>query len=170
MVISRLIGCSPSTESIDVNNSTYSNILEETPIQKNFSPHRVLYWRYSHSILACNFFCFLQCPNYSFNSFFPLGYNGQQSLVRPWTKILQIFSDFSAQLTATIPMRLYHLELLLSIQKDFLAQECVIWLAQSEHFCRYQRLLLVSLSIAKQLSSQSISAVLAFARQCLGVR
>lgn len=34
MVISRLIGCSPSTESIDVNNSTYSNILEETPSRR----------------------------------------------------------------------------------------------------------------------------------------
>lgn len=34
VVVSRLIGCSPSTESIGGNNSTYSNILEETPSER----------------------------------------------------------------------------------------------------------------------------------------
>lgn len=75
MVISRLIGCSPSTESIDVNNSTYSNILEETP-SRRISVLTMFYTGGTVTVFWPVIFCFLQCPNYSFNSFFPLGYSG----------------------------------------------------------------------------------------------
>lgn len=73
MIISRLIDCSPSTESIGVNNSTYSNILEETPSGR-ISVLTMFYTEGTVTVFR-PVILFLAMSKLQLQFIFPLGYN-----------------------------------------------------------------------------------------------